>query len=155
VPFAAVAQEVSEQTVTSLRVGVAPASVVPRVAFHLRYRPLKNPPVRVAGLEVKKVLAVPSGPMKLNGPAGLLLAAAWNRSVVFAGVVPVHDRLFQCAGASGSGLESFTVEVRSVALLIKPGFTQATKSSSAAVLATVLQAQLPPLFNEVQRRPPG
>jgi hypothetical protein len=69
--------------------------------------------------------------------------------------VPVHERLFQCAGASGSGLESFTVDVRSEALLMKPGFTQATKSSSAAVVAAVLQVQLPPLFDEVQRRPPG
>ena len=49
------------------------------------------------GLVVKKVAAVPSGPIKLNGPAGLLLPAIWNRSVVFAGTVAFHDSVFQRA----------------------------------------------------------
>ena len=50
-----------------------------------------------APLVVKKVAAVPSGPTKLNGPAALLLAAAWNLSVVFAGVVAVQESVVQVA----------------------------------------------------------
>src|SRR5258705_2366873 len=60
-----------------------------------------------AGLVVRKVAAVPSGSIKLNGSPGLLLPAIWNRSVVFAGTVAVHDSVFQRPTEGGVGLESF------------------------------------------------
>ena len=64
--------------------GVAAVLVVVRRALYRKYRlPLKA--VMFAGDVVKKVAAVPSGPTKLKGPNWLLLAATWNRSVVFAG----------------------------------------------------------------------
>ena len=40
----------------------------------------KDPPL------LKNVEAVPSGPMKVNGPVALLLAPIWNCTDVFAGV---------------------------------------------------------------------
>ena len=46
-------------------------------------------------LVVKNVAAVPSGPTKLNGPVGELLAATWNWSVVFAGTVAVQESVVQ------------------------------------------------------------
>ena len=76
-----------------------PELVVLRKAVYLRKRLLlKGVPVTVvksAGLVVKKVAEVPSGPTKLNGPPELVLAAAWNFRVVFVGVAPVHDRVVQ------------------------------------------------------------
>ena len=56
---------------------------------------------------------VPSGPTKLNGPDELLLPAAWNFSVVLAGVVPVHDKVVQFGVAPIAGLLSLTEEVKS------------------------------------------
>ena len=48
-----------------------------------------------APLLLKKVEAVPSGPTKLKGPFGSLLPAAWNLTVVFAGVVAVQESVVQ------------------------------------------------------------
>lgn len=64
-----------------------------------------------APLVVKNVDAVPSGPTKLNGPATLLLPATWNFTLVFAGVVAVHESVFQFGAAPSAGLVSFTVEI--------------------------------------------
>ena len=44
---------------------------------------------------LKYVLAVPSGPTKANGPVAEALPAAWKRSVVLAGVVPVQFNVAQ------------------------------------------------------------
>ena len=66
---------------------------------------------------VKKVLAVPSGPTKLNGPEALLLPAAWNFTVVFAGVLAVHDSVVQLGVELTAGLLSLTEEIRSPEVL--------------------------------------
>ena len=55
--------------------------------------------------------AVPSGPTKLKGPAGLLLAAAWNLTVVLAGTVAVHDIVVQCVDKPAAGFASFAEEI--------------------------------------------
>jgi hypothetical protein len=61
------------------------------------------------GLVVQNVLVDPPGPTKVKGPAGLLLAAAWNCTVVFAGVDAVKER-FQRAVLPEVGLASFNRE---------------------------------------------
>jgi hypothetical protein len=66
-----------------------------------------------APLDVKKVPLVLSGPTKLNGPFGSLLAAAWNRSVVFAEVEAVHERVVQVAMLPTAGFASFSEETKS------------------------------------------
>jgi hypothetical protein len=60
------------------------------------------------GLVVQKVPA-PLGPTKVNGPVGLLLAAAWNCTVVFATVEAVQERL-QRAVFPADGLASLIDE---------------------------------------------
>ena len=44
---------------------------------------------------VKNVPAVPFGPTKVNGPLALLLAAAWNCSVVPEGTSAFHEIVLQ------------------------------------------------------------
>ena len=61
---------------------------------------------------LKNVAEVPSGPTKLNGPAALLLAAAWNFSVVLAGVDAVQEMVVQFGVVPGAGFESFVDETR-------------------------------------------
>jgi hypothetical protein len=68
-----------------------------------------------APLVVKKVAAVPSGPTKLNGPLTLVLAAAWNLSVVFAGRLADHDNVVHVAEKPVAGFASFTEETKSPA----------------------------------------
>ncbi len=65
-----------------------------------------------APVVVKNVAAVPSGPTKLKAPPELLLPAAWNLSVVFAGTVAVHDKVVHVAAKPVAGLASFTEETR-------------------------------------------
>jgi hypothetical protein len=50
--------------------------------------------------------------MKLNGPNGELLPAAWNWSEVLAGVEPFHDSVDQIDVRPASGLLSFVLETR-------------------------------------------
>jgi hypothetical protein len=96
-------------------------SVVLRNASYFRYRLLlKGAPAtaaRFAALVVKKVAAVPSGPTNVKGPPTALLAAAWNFTVVLAGVVDVQAMLVQLGVAPLTGLESFTDEIK-----VPPGF---------------------------------
>ncbi len=61
---------------------------------------------------MKNVAAVPSGPTKEKGPAALLLPAAWNRTVVDAGVVAVHESVVQDVLAPATGALSLTVDTR-------------------------------------------
>ena len=61
---------------------------------------------------VKKVALVPSGPTKLKGPEELLLAAAWNLTVVFAGVDAVHDSVVQVVVAPATTLLSLSEDAR-------------------------------------------
>jgi len=70
-------------------------------------------PEREAGLVVKNIPLVPSGPMNEKGPEGLELAAAWKRTVVPAGVVAVHDREVQWGAPPAAGLESLIEDTRS------------------------------------------
>lgn len=49
----------------------------------------------------------------MNGPFGSLLAAAWNRRVVFAGMEAVHERVVQCWILPTAGFESFSEEMKS------------------------------------------
>jgi hypothetical protein len=98
--------------VTSLTVGVTVLTVLLRIALYFRYLPLKNVLDRDAGLVVKNVAAVPSGPMKVNGPEELLLAPSWNCTFVFAGLVAVQDRLVQCGVPPGTGLASLSEETK-------------------------------------------
>ncbi len=83
--------------VTSLTVGVTAVSDVLKIVLYLRYCLLSNgapvTAVKSAGLVVKNVEAVPSGPMKVNGPEELVLAAAWNCTFVLAGFTAVQDKL--------------------------------------------------------------
>jgi hypothetical protein len=65
-----------------------------------------------APLIVKKVPAVPSGPTKLNSPNALLLPAAWNLSVVFAGILAVHDSVVHVAENPVGGFASLIEEIR-------------------------------------------
>ena len=102
-----------KHAVTSLTVGVTAESVVVKNALYFRYRLPSARPLIFAGLVVKNVPAVPSGPIKLNGPTGLLLPAICNLSVVFAGTVAVQASEFQFVTCGGAGLPSFTPEVRS------------------------------------------
>ena len=69
--------------------------------------------LREAPLVVKNVAGVPSGPTKLNGPKTELLAAAWNRSVVLAGVVAVQESVDQIVVNPTGGLLSLIEETRS------------------------------------------
>ena len=69
---------------------------------------------------LKKVAAVPSGPTKLNGPNGELLAAAWKRSVVPAGVEPFHESEVQTGDAPGYAFDrmgSYDAPILGAALL--------------------------------------
>jgi hypothetical protein len=59
---------------------------------------------------VKNVPAVPFGPTKSNGPYGLLLAATWNLTAVFAGVVAVNENVVQVGVAPPAGFASFSEE---------------------------------------------
>jgi hypothetical protein len=59
---------------------------------------------------VKKVLAVPSGPTKLNGPALLLLAATWNFTPVPAGVVAVKESVVHVGVFPAAGFASLRGE---------------------------------------------
>src|SRR4051812_31898178 len=96
----------AKQIVTSRIVGVTLPFVVVNSAWYFR----KRFPLNCANdvpLLVKNVAAVPSGPTKLNGPSGLLLAAAWNFSAVPAGTSAFHARLPHVAEAD-AGLASFT-----------------------------------------------
>ena len=61
---------------------------------------------------MKNVDAVPSGPTKLNGPESESLAAAWKRSVVFAGVVPFQLSVVQFVVMPRPGLLSRRAETR-------------------------------------------
>src|SRR2546428_496455 len=88
------------------------ASVVARNALYFRYR-LPSNRLSEAPLAVKKVAPVPSGPTKLNGPATLLLPAAWNFTVVFPGAAAVHESVVQCGVSPGIGLASLSDETRS------------------------------------------
>ena len=75
----------------------------------------------------KNVPEVPLGPTKLNGPFGLLLAAAWNCTAVFAGTVAFlvwADHVF------GDGLLPFRVQTRAN---LKGAFTDPFTSISDAV----------------------
>src|SRR6185369_11485571 len=110
-PFAAVGPWL-KQLVTSLTVGVTVLSAVVKNALYFRYRFPFTRLLIVAGLVVKKVAAVPSGPIKLNTPAGSLLPAIWNLSVVFAGTVAFYDSEVQRANSPGGGLASFAPETR-------------------------------------------
>jgi hypothetical protein len=64
-----------------------------------------------APLVVKNVAAVPSGPTKAKGPEALLLAAAWNLTLVFAGVVAVQESVVQLAEEPTAAPLSFVVDV--------------------------------------------
>src|SRR4029434_1657683 len=97
------------------------ASVVVKKALYFRNRLPFTRLLMFDGLVVKKVAAVPSGPIKLNTPAGSLLPAIWNFRVVFAGTVAFHDSEVQRANRGGVGLESFAPETRSPDV-VKPGF---------------------------------
>ena len=66
-----------------------------------------------APLAVKYVVALPSGPTKLNGPLTELLAAAWKRSVVLAGVEAVQETVDQFGVLPAGGLLSLDDEIRS------------------------------------------
>src|SRR5256885_10318977 len=78
------ADEVSlKQTLTLESEGVTEPLFVDRKALYLTYRITSNWH-RLAPL-VKNVFAVPSGPTKLKGPYWLLLAAAWDFTLVPAG----------------------------------------------------------------------
>src|ERR1051326_3432204 len=66
----------------------------------------------VPGDVVKNVPAVPSGPIKVNGPFGLFEPATWYCRLVFAGVEPFHDRVDQIGVSPPSGLLSFVPETR-------------------------------------------
>src|SRR6185295_17475659 len=66
-----------------------------------------------APLTVKNVAAVPSGPTKLNGPVELLLPAAWNRKVVFAGKATlVQESVVHSAEKPAAGFASLRDEIR-------------------------------------------
>ena len=56
---------------------------------------------------------VPSGPLIVKGPVGLLLVASWSFKVVFGGVEPVHERLVTCGVPPAAGFASLMVEIRS------------------------------------------
>ena len=101
-----------KQTDTSFSVGVTLLFVVLRYALYLRKRKPLNW-LSDAPLMVKNVAVVPSGPTKLNGPLTLLLPAAWNLSVVFAGTLPVQDNVVHVAEKLAAGFASFRDEIRS------------------------------------------
>src|SRR5438093_733646 len=90
------------------------------------------------GLDVQNVLVEPPGPTKVNGPVGLLLAAAWNCNVVFATVEPVQERL-QRAVFPAEGLASLSEEISVPDATV--GITKVWKSSSK-----VWAVHAPPLF---------
>jgi hypothetical protein len=103
---------VVKQIVASFRVGVTLVSVVLRYDLYLRYRNPLNW-LSEAPLRVNKVAPVPSGPTKVNGPSTLLLAAAWNLTVVFGGVFAVHENVVQEGEAPVAGFASFDDETKS------------------------------------------
>ena len=102
----------SKQTVTSFSVGVIVLSVVAKNARYCRYRKPLNW-LSEAPLVVKNVAAVLSGPTKLKGPVGELLAATWNWSVVLAGTEAVQESVVQSGVNVGAGLLSLSDEMRS------------------------------------------
>ena len=50
--------------------------------------------------------------MKLNGPEAELLPATWNCTLVFAGVVAVHEIVVHVGLNPAAGLASLTAEIR-------------------------------------------
>src|SRR5215471_5920686 len=150
VVFAAPATSV-KQTCTLEIDGVTDEFVVARKALYSRYlNPLNW--LRLAPLVVKNVAAVPSGPTKLNGPYWLLLAATWNFTDVFAGVVAVKLSVDHCGVLPASGLLSFSDEVN-VADGAKPLDMYVLNTMSRAVPALVGMIQRAPLFVDATRSP--
>jgi hypothetical protein len=99
---------------------------------------------------VKKVLDVPSGPTKVNGPYWLLLPATWNLTAVFAGVVAVNESVVH-VGVLPAGFASFN-EDTNVPDGAYPGLMYVMKLRSRP--PTVVSAvQLEPLVVEVTNWP--
>src|SRR3954464_13595871 len=91
--------------------------------------------------------------MKVNGPAALLLPAAWNFTVVFAGVVPVQESVVHCVAAPAAGLLSFTVETSEPDVLNVALFMYAAKMRSLLEFEPVGFEQDALVHNT--RRPPA
>ena len=145
-------EEVSVKQVLTLESdGVTEALFVDRNALYSTYRIPSNWP-RLAPLVVKNVLAVPSGPTKLNGPYRLLLAATWNFTPVPAGVNAVQESVVQWAVLPASGFASFSDETK-VPAGAYPGFTYSLKTRSLLLLEPVGVEQA--VVVQTTRRPPA
>lgn len=102
---------------------------------------------------MKNVAAVPSGPTKLQGPVGELLAAIWNLTEVFAGVVAFHEKLPQMGLMPPDGSASFTEETRVPAVTYSP--IQTRKPVSVVCVAVKGLDHEVPLDAPDTRVPPG
>src|SRR5436190_329779 len=102
---------------------------------------------------VKNVPAVPSGPTKLNGPVDELLAAIWNFTEVFAGMVAFQLKLPQIGVMPPDGLASLSDETR---LPAETNRAMKTRNPASVVCVAVRGFdQTVPLVAPVTRVPPG